>query len=394
MKPYYSSDSITIYNADVLDALRELPSGSVHCVVTSPPYYGLRDYQCEGQIGLEASPAAWIAKMVELFGEVRRVMRKDATLWVNVGDSYAASTQGGGKGKRAGGVHHRLNEQRESQGHLKTIASLPPKSLLMMPARLAIAMQEDGWILRSDIIWAKPNPMPESVTDRPTKSHEHLFMFAKQGRYYYDKESIREPTSPNYVEGKGVMCAPHGEHVIQQGHTGKQVRQVYDRICGRNKPDVWTIPTEPTPEAHFATYPRALVRPCVRAGTSEKGVCGECGMPWARVVEHKTASCGQKPGYLRDCFVRNDGERACSFTDMESTTLGWKPSCTCNAEVIPATVLDPFFGSGTTGLVCLEEGRKCIGIDLSETYCELAVKKLYAKAPLFAAAGTEAPNDH
>lgn len=857
MTPYYSSDNLTIYCSDALDALREMPSESVHMCVTSPPYYGLRDYgtaEWEGgdgecshlgpprmsdktglshpelkpreqilaepsrnvpqpyrdtcrkcgavrvdkQIGLEASPQAWVAKMVEVFGEVRRVMRKDGTLWVNVGDSYFGGRSAGRQPKDGDGVEGSRQTrtavrkcehcQREFTGYpTQRFCSdacggvdntprfqkygLKPKSLLMMPARLAIAMQEAGWVLRSDIIWAKclsggtrlyaktqkgempstlkdlvrldprtvqlwtgekwsqvlsweqtprpdspfeitlrsgerigctanhvwptergnvradelvvgdvirgcqlpernparqpdylpdeigrfiglyiaegsqsdgtiqiaghvddaelwawlqdfaakcdgyaarhktgargitininspillgiistyvngrtakdkhlhprcwarsddflrelltgylkgdghwdgsrwrlgfcdndalaadlrtiagrlgvsvrlsrckhtlingtqrkafpgwrgemrtahkhpagevvaigrsqarkfwdvqiadephlfalasgvlthnSNPMPESVTDRPTKSHEHVFMFAKSNEttfwthptkcgvrtrpnpdyrwthkqtgevishppdseelwtrrnlweghdYYWDGEAVREKQSPatlhRFREGQAQrVSSPHRAAVFGVKEFDCP-NEILPDSC-RNLRDCWTIPTEPTPDAHFATYPRALVRPCVRAGTSERGVCGKCGAPWVRVVESRKIPRNElpvdDPRHRPNRYVENkyadelrEGYECGMYS--ESTTLGWRPSCACNADIVPAVCLDPFFGSGTTGLVCLEEGRKCIGVDLSRDYCELAVKRLFAKAPLFAACGAE-----
>jgi site-specific DNA-methyltransferase (adenine-specific) len=248
---------------DCLEALRKLPDESVHCVVTSPPYWGLRDYGISGQLGLESSFQDYLATMVEVFREVRRVLRKDGTLWLNMGDTYASAwvcnrrnVVGNGSlenGKRANRPN-RLGD------------GLKEKDLVGMPWRLAFALQADGWYLRSDIIWHKPNPMPESVTDRPTKAHEYVFLMSKIERYFYDAEAVREDgVEPNRKRNDRIGGA--------NGHT---VRHSLGGMIGasakRNKRTVWTIPTAPFPEAHFATFPPALVEPCILAGCPKGGI--------------------------------------------------------------------------------------------------------------------------
>lgn len=275
----------TILIGDCVEHLRELPDGCVHCCVTSPPYWGLRDYGVDGQLGLEPTPEAYCERMVEVFREVSRVLRDDGTLWLNVGDSFAA---GGGYSPGApSNVSGSKSARGAGNGDAKTGArtappGLKPKDLVGIPWRLAFALQADGWYLRSDIVWAKANPMPESVRDRPTKSHEYVFLLAKSQRYYFDADAVREANAtvastrdaivdwknrPNNgaTDGKGLGCYRMGSV-----HNGRNIR------------DVWTIPTERCAAAHFAVMPSALVKPCIKAGTSERGCCPQCGAPWER----------------------------------------------------------------------------------------------------------------
>jgi len=241
--------SVQILQGDCLDVLATLDPESVQCCVTSPPYWGLRDYGVSGQIGLEESPAAYVEKMVAVFREVRRVLKDDGTLWVNLGDSYSSyrdskvSTQTV-SGKRRGEPTERAANRNPD---VLKASNLKHKDLVGIPWRVAFALQADGWYLRSDIIWHKPNPMPESVQDRPTKAHEYVFLLAKSERYYYDAEVIKEPVTGNaHARGGGVN--PKDE---------------------RNKRTIWTVPTAPYKDAHFATFPPALIRPCVLAGCAQ-----------------------------------------------------------------------------------------------------------------------------
>ena len=368
MKPYYEDPNITLYNADVLAALKGLPNESVHCAITSPPYWGLRDYKTDGQIGLEQTPEQYVAKMVEVFHEVKRVLRKDGTCWLNMGDSY--------NGLKVGNTNEKWASVNTDSFTKLPAPGLKPKDLVGIPWRVAFALQADGWYLRSDIIWAKPNPMPESVTDRPTKSHEYLFLLAKSERYYYDAEAIKEPQSPNThdkgsnshqkleVYGKGVRANDSFTNSIPETFIG-----------GRNKRSVWTIATEAYPESHFATFPEKLVEPCILAGTSERGVCSKCGAPWERMVEHKPM------GIDRSSRTHELGRTRTSGTMTEpatSTTLGWRPTCDCDAPITQAAVLEPFAGSGTTLAVAKRLNRKSIGIELSAEYCKLAQKRIGA----------------
>jgi len=315
-----------IIQGDCIEGLRTLPDASVHCCVTSPPYWGLRDYGHDGQIGLESTPEAYVARMVEVFREVRRVLRDDGTCWVNLGDSYAATTKGsGGTGKSTlVGTPNDENGQIFTPRRLE-IGSLKPKDLVGIPWRVAFALQADGWWLRQDIIWHKPNPMPESVRDRCTKAHEYVFLLTKSERYFYDAEAVSEAVSGNaHARRKdGDLTAKQKQYATQHkngGHSGLSVV-----ACGgtRNRRSVWTVTTKPYSGAHFAVMPAALVEPCIKAGCPEGG-----------------------------------------------------------------TVLDPFAGSGTTLAVAAELGRSGIGCELNPEYIELAeqrIAKSKAKMPLFVA---------
>lgn len=319
-----------ILEGDCRTRLAELPAGSVHTCVTSPPYFGLRDYGHDGQIGLEATPDEFVAAMVAVFREVRRVLRDDGTLWLNLGDSYASAGQ---RGDTRSGFNERYFGKGVPGKQAETVKHLPPnvvpegckpKDLIGIPWMVAFALRADGWYLRSDIIWAKPNPMPESVTDRPTKAHEYLFLLSKQPRYYYDADAIREDFAD---ERNGNPGAYHRTTQASKGANNDRADLGFlnngagwDRgaeIGGRNKRSVWTVATQPYSGAHFATFPPKLIEPCVLAGAPEHGV-----------------------------------------------------------------VLDPFNGAGTTGLVALRHSRSYIGIELNPEYAALARDRIRDDAPL------------
>ena len=255
--------TVRIINADVMEGLRQLPDESVHCCVTSPPYWGLRDYGVDGQIGLEATPELFVARMVEVFSEVRRVLRKDGTCWVNLGDSYCSTDKWGGGGANTGKQTVAAGGDVPSwavRERKQPIPGIKPKDLVGIPWRVAFALQADGWYLRSDIIWHKPNPMPESVTDRPTKSHEYIFLLTKSERYAYDAEAIKEiGTQAPRERERG-----DGESVVESKLRGFNTCAGTDGT--RNKRTVWTIATNPFPEAHFATFPPELPETCIKAG--------------------------------------------------------------------------------------------------------------------------------
>jgi DNA modification methylase len=255
----YNGDTTqTIYQGGALEVLRSLPSESVHCCVTSPPYWGLRDYGVEGQLGLESTPEEYVSKMVEIFREVKRVLRNDGTLWLNLGDCYNGSGGAGGDYNKGG-----LKEGQPKYPGRK-IARLKPKDLVGIPWRVALALQADGWYLRSDIIWHKPNAMPESVKDRCTKAHEYIFLLSKSKKYYYDADAIREPLSAHRAKQAGQKVEPGNRQRGSEGHFDGH--KWFMNPLGRNKRSVWTVPTQPFPEAHFAVYPPALITPCILAG--------------------------------------------------------------------------------------------------------------------------------
>ena len=260
----------TIYHGNVMDVLPALPDSSVNCCVTSPPYWGLRDYGCTGQIGLEGTPEANVARMVEVFSEVRRVLRDDGTCWVNLGDSYAATTKQTGRndnGQRASAPAEWNCRYEYDRTKIRMGGSLKPKDLCGIPWRVAFALQADGWFLRQEIIWSKPSPMPESVKDRCTKSHEYIFLLTKSANYYYDAKAIAEPV----VRGAAGSTFTDGKTGVNgMGRVSEKPREERET---RNKRSVWTVAAAPFPGAHFATFPPKLIEPCILAGCPEGGVC-------------------------------------------------------------------------------------------------------------------------
>lgn len=314
--------TVRIINADVMDGLRQLPDESVHCVVTSPPYWGLRDYGVEGQIGLESTFGTYVTTMADVFDEVRRVLRNDGTLWLNLGDCYAGSWGAQSRGSETAGTLEggSMLSARQIEAHPKTTRTgsanrfpgLKPKDLVGIPWRVAFALQARGWWLRSDIIWSKPNPMPESVTDRCTKAHEYVFMLTKSDRYFYDAEAIKEPSTYagdiKTTNGNAGMTGDPDRYRTRGGFArGVVVPEM------RNKRSVWVIPTTPYAEAHFATFPPELPEICIKAGCPKGG-----------------------------------------------------------------TVLDPFGGAGTTGLVADRLQRNAILIELNPEYAAMAERRVSA----------------
>lgn len=321
--------SVQIINADVMDGLARLADESVHCVVTSPPYWGLRDYGVEGQIGLEPTPEAFVAKMVEVFREVRRVLRDDGTLWLNLGDSYCNTDKWGGGGPGTNGKQTVAPDGtvpswavRRKRDHIEGIK---PKDLVGIPWMVAFALRADGWWLRQEIIWHKPNPMPESVQDRCTKAHEHIFLLTKSERYWYDAGAIKEAAAPETAQryasgyedwGKAQFL---GSPIDKRGPKQLTPEMLVGKGEARNKRSVWTIATQPFPEAHFATFPEELPETCIKAGCPAGG-----------------------------------------------------------------TVLDPFGGAGTTGLVADKLGRDAILIEINAEYCAIAERRIHGDCPMFA----------
>lgn len=474
-----------VLQGHITDVLRTLPEESVQCVVTSPPYWGLRAYKTapqvwggdplhqhawdhrryyieggggagssaeafsqpgqanaqrikearwreddtcscgawRGELGLEPTPELYVQHLVEVFREVRRVLRKDGTLWLNMGDSYAGSAQGWSKDKVYAGAKQATNEGSitrswiEDYGYSRPpgyISSrqpngLKPKDLVGVPWRVAFALQADGWWLRSDIIWAKPNPMPESVTDRPTKAHEYIFMLTRSERYYYDQEAVREPFTDATV--KRVMqqtfhtqkggpkdglnpnrsCRRALENLRKQfdsshggggtsfiGHSGayKADGTPIGNPSGRNPRTVWTIPTQPFRGAHFATFPERLVEPCIKAGTSERGCCATCHAPLVRVIERSRALQHDSERQTVESGRGATADRSKHAPPRTIREVGWLPSCSCGGEPVPCTVLDPFCGSGTTGVVAVRFQRAFIGIELNSDFVGMANRRI------------------
>lgn len=255
--------SYTVHVGDCIESLRAMPDQSVHCCVTSPPYFGLRDYGMDGQIGLEDTPQAFVARLVKVFREVRRVLRDDGTLWLNLGDSYSSDSKWGGNtgGKAAKAIHGA-----GGGGRNKTSVGLPDKNLIGIPWRVAFALQEDGWYLRQEIIWHKPNPMPESVRDRCTKAHEQIFLLSKSARYHFDADAIKEPVAESSVS----RLAQQAGSTRVPGKTNGNMKAIGNGET-RNRRSVWTVTTKPFKGAHFATFPPDLIEPCVLAGCPSGG---------------------------------------------------------------------------------------------------------------------------
>ena len=426
----------SVIQGDCVAGMRTLPDGCVHCCVTSPPYYGLRDYgtatweggdpECDHQrpplggsgessvvssdangakkaacrtqqyretcgrcgavridqqIGLEDTPENYVAKLVGVFREVRRIMRPDATLWLNIADSYASGggTPRPGEGKVAG--------RGANRNGVTVPVGCKPKDLIGIPWMLAFALRADGWYLRSEIIWAKPSPMPSSVRDRPTTAHEQMFLLAKQPRYFYDAQAIAEKAK---TAGKPIKTAAGWDTSVGavQAPTA-------------NKRSVWRIASRSYKGAHFATYPPKLVEPCVLAGTSAKGVCPACGAPWAREVKKDRRATrpgdgskvyppvggyvtppGQTPNTRSRKASQEVGNRDPERHVTTTETVGWKPSCGCDAgEAIGAIVFDPFAGSGTTLAVAVNHGRRGLGTELNADYLTLIEARMRTITP-------------
>jgi DNA modification methylase len=366
-----------VYHADALTFLRGMADNSVNCVVTSPPYFGLRDYGTPGQIGLESNPTAFIDTMAKLFHEVRRVLRDDGTCWINMGDSYSGS----GKGP-SGTTAQCWNTKNGVQAGTRTSSDLGPKNLLGIPWRLVFALQDDGWILRSDIIWHKPNPMPESVTDRPTKSHEYVFLLTKSARYWYDAMAIRETSVSDHDSGNGYAREARQTYKNSDGSARGSDKQ-WKTTTHRNRRTVWTISTEPTPFAHFATFPTALIEPMILAGSPER-VCSVCGNPYER---HITKSFVPQPDVsqsrvaFRGKMADENHWKGFPRGTVDIQTLGFRPTCECDAESTPGIVFDPFMGSGTTALVARHLSRHFIGCELNAEYVALARHRLATTDP-------------
>ena len=334
----------------------------------------------DSQIGLEETPDDYVQKLVDVFREVKRVLRDDGTVWLNLGDSYNGS---GGPGsqydtksaKKYKGEFTKFNNPN------KNIDGLKPKDLIGIPWRVAFALQADGWYLRSDIIWSKSNPMPESVKDRPTRSHEYMFLLTKNKKYYYDNIAVQDPAkydgrkdtimkgSEKYKNGYVPNQSP--QTVAVRGHE-RWLNKDTNGLRMRNARTVWTINTKSYKEAHFATYPPALVEPCVKAGTSEKGCCPICGAPWKRI--------SKKIGKFQRRWSTNNADGS-PYNKQDSSqniyeTIGWEPTCSHIADPVPCLVLDPFNGSGTTGEVSVKLNRSYVGIELKLDYIELSKKRL------------------
>lgn len=453
--PFWTGPGALLYLGDVRTQLRRLPARSVHCVVTSPPYYALRDYgtgtweggsaecdhveryassseksstlngkfttvnktnaafeatarhiavQCgkcgarriDAQIGLEEKPdclgwatgapckTCFVCHMVEVFAEVRRVLRDDGSLWLNLGDSYAATTKNNRNGLSSSGLNHgKGGSNYEAAVNRTPTVPLPEgvksKDLLGIPWRVALALQANGWVLRQDIIWHAPDKMPESVQNRCTKSHEHIFLLVKGSDYYFDGVAIQD----NSVDKESHIGRKkrNPDHFV--GQPKSETRSGFSNIAEgttyptKNKRDVWIVPTAGYAGAHFATFNPELIKPCILAGTSEYGCCADCGTPYERVTAKSYSPRKDGGGYLGrknppNGWQEADGKLGHYREEMQNVTketVAWRKPCGCKTdEVAPCVVLDPFIGSGTTVALAVQLGRYGVGIDLSEEY--------------------------
>lgn len=362
---------------DCLESLRGLPEQCVHTCVTSPPYFGLRDYDCEGQIGLEATPEAFVARLVEVFREVRRVLRDDGTLWLNLGDSYGA-TRSYQVNSTKGGSKHGPAQAAGGKGSVIP-NGLKQKDLIGIPWRVAFALQADGWYLRQEIIWAKPNPMPESIKDRCVKSHEQIFLLSKSPRYFFDHFAIQEDAIGNPSDNTLRKSRPT-QQSVQRGNQCGSVP--WEGGGKRNRRSVWTVSTKPFKEAHFATFPPDLIEPCVLAGAPER-CCSQCGAPHlretSRGVDARSVDASEldRFGTGEAGVHRKIGSAYQKWMDENPLqTMGWTETCDCNAAASSGVVLDPFFGAGTTGLVAQNHGRGWIGCELNPDYVKIIRRRL------------------
>ena len=385
--------SVRILVGDALTRLKDLPDGSVHTCVTSPPYWGLRSYQGDpGMIGLEPTFDDHLENIVAVFREVRRVLRDDGICVVNYGDAYATGTyenvdnQGIKSDTKSGDPNKEHGSFRDArylgQNRKVGLTSTKPKDLMMMPARVALALQADGWWLRSEVIWHKPNPMPESVTDRPTSAHEKIYLLSKSPKYFYDHVAVRAKALTDRKRGPGGKVAPDRNDSESLRCTDGSTPST------ANLRNVLKVATHSFKGAHFATFPPDVVRPWIAAGTSEHGCCTECGAPWVRetdkelvggstVFQHRDGE-GNDQGSNRS----RDGHKP-GGTNVFRTT-GWQPSCECDADVQPCTVMDPFGGAGTVGLVADQMRRDAILIEISPEYAEMARARIADGATLLA----------
>lgn len=470
-----------------------LPDESVQCIVTSPPYWGLRKYASEqelmwipahrgkkqaklcehqfvdagqsrykpdrstvgkdingsgliggergtqasklargeivqfggtcrlcgvwrGAFGLEPTIEMYVAHTIEILRELRRVLRSDGVLFWNIGDSYAAHSGYGGdlkSGDKQATNHGCLRGKENRLPHRTPQIGLKPKDLCLVPSRIALAAQADGWWVRSLIIWAKPNPMPESVSDRPTDSYEHILMLTKSERYFWDAEAVREPQTGN-AHSRGTEECNEAYQEARDSYRGFRSPQV-ELPVGRNLRNVWNFPTQPYSGAHFATFPEEIPRRCILAATSVRGCCQQCGAPWERVIRkpegpqsipsgwHQSGSNRWRPEHVerfgeyagkhaetdpqepgRRMLLNLKASRDAGFGDSfaPSTTIGWAPTCRCRGQrgkVTPCLVLDPFGGSGTTGKVAIELARRAVLLDIAygekDSYRELAERR-------------------
>jgi DNA modification methylase len=421
-----------IIQGNALDNLKNLPDNCIDTCVTSPPYWGLRDYGTDavtwpeisytifglniyvpswtGHLGLEPNPEMFVSHIVLIFREVKRVLKPSATLWLNFGDSYSAASKNRSleqalakstlEGRKNVNILNQIN---------KITSNLKPKDLVGIPWMVAFALRDDGWYLRQDIIWNKKNHMPESVSDRCTKSHEYLFLLSKSLNYYFDQFAIRETASNNTharqsrakngqksnpddkkngIRPPKAIGIPAG--IIKNNESFNL--SLSELVNYKNKRSVWTVGSEAFPEAHFATYPKLLITDCIKAGSSEYGCCSVCGKPYERIL--KPSEDYEK--YLGKGFTNHNKQldsvnnyqeqlrgnpRPKICADYE--TEGWKKPCKCNSEIIPTIIMDPFSGAGTTAIVSRILNRNFIAFELKPEYIDMSNRRMIKELGLF-----------
>jgi DNA modification methylase len=390
---YYTDANTTLHHGDALQVARELPDGAADCIVTSPPYFNQRDYGIDGQYGLEATVAEYVERLRVLFFELYRVLADDGTLWIVIGDSYSAGGQGGNRPEMR---HHR------TPGKPVRVPGFAPKNRLNIPHTLVSALQADGWIWRSGIVWVKGNALPESVTDRPSNRHEDVLMFAKRQKYWFDLDPIRVRHTDSSIDrrdasrrrrssttGKAAAALVPGSGPQSQIAAG--LRELHP--AGANPGDVWEINTQPFPGAHFAVMPVKLAQRCILGGCAPRR-CAECGhvpepiiekgdlvttWPGQRNLLTQIDAAGNPDGVYSELDFRG-GQGGHAFPRRERTTTGYT-DCGHNAYQA-GVVLDPFSGSGTTGLAALRTGRRYIGVDLNQEYLDLSLRTRLRDMPL------------
>ena len=430
---------IDIKIGDCREKLKELPNNFFHTVITSPPYWGLRDYgtgkwiggdpncshiagkarndadrefgtketlnvqyrdvckDCgaireDNQIGMEASPEEYVRKIVRTFQEVKRVLRDDGTLWLNLGDSYSS-------GGRTSTTNQTVRGDKDYGVTRPPVSgSIKPKDLVGIPWRVALALQEDGWYLRQDIIWHKPNPMPESVKDRCTKAHEYIFLLSKSEKYFFDSQAIKEDATGfdgrKQTKHLGSKKYDPDTFPAHQGHEKWNYDESGNPI--RNKRSVWTVPVKPYNEAHFAVFPTSLIEPAILAGCPPK-ICSECGTPYEREMVTVEVPDRETRDNMVGVIPKRDKTSRMNSKDMKSLVQedkGFTKNCSCSGHQTSAgRVLDPFGGSGTTALVADRHKRDATIIELNQKYVDIAETRLGSDAPLFTQIKREVVNE-
>ena len=336
---------------DAVEQLQGLPTASVDCCVTSPPYYQLRDYAAVGQLGLEPTVDDWVDSMRQVLAEVARVLKPAGSLWLNLGDSFSRHAKYG----------------------------TPPKGLLCAPERLLLALAQDGWIVRNKVIWAKPNPLPTSISDRLTLTYEVVYLLVRSPRYFFDLDAIREPHRSRSGRKDGAPIAKRPDWAGPLAGKQDGLRRARDadqpgHELGKNPGDVWTIPTRGFRGPHFATFPPELIRRPILA-TCPEAICTLCGVPWKRAVTVRRIPVGPpaKKLVVRDRQVMRFGDRWHTVREV-----GELVPCSCGAPTVPGVVLDPFMGAGTTGLVAEQLHRDWIGVEINPEYRDLALRRIEA----------------